>query len=189
MVWLRGETALLRTCRQIHEEAMDLLYGASTFVVWITYSKIDFLYQWAIPSGLIPKIVRPLLEHFTADQFRRMRRLIVNVEHVDSYMGMIKYNCGGAGLVAGIRLQVQRFVDALNATPTLTSLRVSLTADLGIHTEIRRVKVHCVERDRNTAISQTVLDPFADLDRVANVEIAGEVESGYAEDLKRAMRT
>lgn len=168
---------------------MDLLYGASTFVVWITYNKIDFLHQWKIPSGLTPKKVYSLLEHFNANQFRRMRRLIVNVEQVDSYMGMIKYNCAGAGLVAGIRSQVQKFVDALAATPALASLRVSLTADLGIHAEIRRVKVHCVERDRNTVISQTVLDPFADLHGVANAEILGAVQSDYAENLKEAMRT
>lgn len=168
---------------------MDLLYGANTFVAWITYNKIDFLYQWKIASGLTPKKVYPLLDHFTADQFRRMRRLIVNVEQVDSYMGMIKYNCAGAGLVAGIRSQVQRFVDTLAATPALTSLRVSLTADLGIHAEIRRVKVHCVERDRNTAISQTVLDPLADLYNVAKVEISGAIHPEYAENLKEAMRT
>jgi hypothetical protein len=197
LVWLREKTALLRVCHQLHEESADVLYGSNTFVINVAYDRIEFLYRWLLPSGLTPKRVHPFLkreqpgtlkrEYFPQRYIPRIRSYLINVEHVGSYMGMIKYNCGGKGLTIGIRRQVQTLVDELRKSPHLNRVVVRLIDDNTVLSQIRRVRVHRMDADKNTVLTQTVLDPFLDLTGVRCAEIVGAVNPDYKSHVRQRM--
>ena len=91
-----------------------------------------------------------------------------------SGQGMIKYNCGGMGLTTGLRQQVQRLVEVLAIAEQLVHVQVNL-------------------RDWNKNgegghAAQMVLEPFSALANVRGaVVVTGDVEAGFAEDLRCAM--
>ncbi|KAF2181788.1 hypothetical protein K469DRAFT_588152 [Zopfia rhizophila CBS 207.26] len=187
IVWRRGTIALLGTNHQIHEECVDMIYGDNTFVIDVAFDSIKFRYRWVLPSNLTPTRSYSFLDHFSQRNLLRIKNYIINVEHVDDYTGMIKYNCGGRGLTAGIRQQVQNLVDLLSVAPYLHRLHVHL-----IDGAINRVKfqpsgrIHRVQDEKNYASSQTVLDPFNGLYGVRKAKVTG-VSTEYAESLETAM--
>ncbi|KAF2457224.1 hypothetical protein BDY21DRAFT_272888, partial [Lineolata rhizophorae] len=107
--WARGHTSLLGVNRQLSGEGLDLLYGANYFVLDVAYDGIRFRYRWVLPrQRLAPNRAYAFPAHFSPANVARMRNFIINVTLVDDYIGMTKYNCGGRGLIAGLRAQVQR---------------------------------------------------------------------------------
>ena len=90
-VWLPGSTALMATCRQIHEEAAEILYGQSVFLVEVGYDTLIFRHRRLRDSGLVTQTTPPFLDVLSARNLRRIRYLAINVEHVDSYTGMLSY--------------------------------------------------------------------------------------------------
>jgi len=189
IVWLRGHTSILQVCRQIYEECIDLLYGSNIFEIDIKYDGIRFRYTWLIPSSLKPKMLYPFPDHFSTRNLQLIRNYVINVEHVDSYQGMIKYNCGGPGLTAGVRNQVQSFVNEIRDVESLRRVAVRLSDGSKMLSDIRRVKVHCMERGKNTLTMQTVLNPFFLLRGVSSAKVSGSVSSEYTAQLERAMTT
>ena len=158
-------------------------------MIIVTYDRIEFLYRWLLPSGLSPKRFCHFLDdkYFPQRYIERIRHYAVYVEHVDSYMGMIKYNCGGRGLTAGVKSQVQGLVDRLKAVERLGTVQVRLVDTSMVLDQIRRVRVHCVEKKKDAAVTQAVLDPFLDLRAVRRAEVAGSVAPSYKEMVETAM--
>ena len=113
IAWRRGSTSLLSVNQQLHNECADLIYGRNTFMLGVTFSSITFRFRFLLPSGMAPKREYNFLELMPERYLRRLRRVLVCVDHVDSYTGMIKYNVSGRGLVGGLRGQVGRLVGAL----------------------------------------------------------------------------
>lgn len=115
LVWQRSDIALLSVNRQISEECLDCLYGDNTFVVECGYSKIEFRFRTILPDNhnLAPSRTYSFLDHFSQRNIQRIRHYLVHVERVDSYTGMIKYNCSGRGLTDRTREQVRRLVECL----------------------------------------------------------------------------
>lgn len=113
VIWRRGQTALLVVCRQFHDECAALLYGESTFVIFVAYDSITFRFIWSLSNGLTPNRTYDFLELIRPRYLKFIKRLVVTVDHVDSYTGQIKYNVGGKGLTHGLRGQVAKLVRAL----------------------------------------------------------------------------
>ncbi len=187
VIWRRGHTALLATSRQLHAECAALMYGRSTFALDVTYDSIRFRCRWGLPWGVVPNRTFDFFELFSAASVARMRHFVVNVEHVDSYTGMMKYNCGGIGLTEGLRRQVERLADALETVEAIRSLQVRLMVGNAVLNELRRVPVHRVEADGNPAVTQTVLNPLTRLAGVERVKITGAVTEHFAGVMERKM--
>jgi len=165
------------------------MYGTNTFEIDIKYDGIRFRYTWLLPSGLRPKLIYPFPNHFLQRNIWRIRHYVINVEHVDSYQGMIKYNCGGPGLTAGVANQVRNFVEEVKNVESFGRVAIRLTdGDINrVLSDLRRVKVHCVERERKKEVTETVLNAFQNMKDVRRVEIFGSVSQEYAIKLEQAM--
>lgn len=186
IVWRRGCTSLLAVNKQIHEEAADMLYGDNTFVVDVTFKKVAFRYRWRTENGLTPSRQFDWLDHFSQRNLLRVKNYVVNVESVDDYTGMIKYNVGGRGLPAGIRARVKEFVDLLVLVRELRKLEVHLIdGDISRH-RFPSGRVHRVQDESHYTQTQTVLEPFGALCRVRRVQVTG-VSEEYAKALEEAM--
>jgi hypothetical protein len=166
-----------------------MMYGSSVFEIDIKYDSIKFRYAWLIPSGLRPKVLYYFPEYFSQRNIQRIRHYLINIEVVDNYTGRIKYNIGGAGLAAGVRNQVRRFVNEIRDGGEFGRVVVRLSEGNKVLSEIRRpgVRVHCVERGTNSALAQTVLSPFQLMRGVRSAEISGSVTPKYATEIEQAM--
>lgn len=186
IVWRRGCTSLLAVNRLIHEEATDMLYGENTFVIDVTFDKVAFRYRWRTENGLTPSRQVDWLEHFSQRNLLRVKNYIVNVESVDDYTGMIKYNVGGRGLPAGMRAKVHELVDLMVLVRELRSLSVHLVdGDISRH-RFPSGRVHRVQDESHYAQTQTVLEPFRALYGVRQAQVTG-VSEEYAKALEGSM--
>ncbi|KAF2028493.1 hypothetical protein EK21DRAFT_69600 [Setomelanomma holmii] len=186
IVWRRGCTNILAVNRQIHEETTDMLYGDNTFVIDVTFDAINFRYRWRTSNNLTPNRTYQFLEHFSQRNLRRIKNYIVNVESVDDYTGMIKYNCGGRGLPAGIRAKVRELVDLLAIVPSLHRLELHLIDGAVSRVKFPSGRVHRVQDAANFTQTQSVLDPFMALYAVRRPKVTG-VSEEYATELEQRM--
>jgi len=185
-VWRRGHTSLLAVSRHVHEEAADMLYGDNTFVIDVTFDAINFRYRWRTANNLTPNRTYLFLDHFSQRNLLRIRNYVVNVESVDDYTGMIKYNCGGRGLPAGIKSKVRELVDLLAVAPQLYRLQVHLIDGAISRVRFPSGRVHRVQDESNYAQTQLVLDPFRAVYGVRQAVVSG-VDDEYKEVLEKSM--
>ena len=186
IVWRRGSTSLLAVSRQVHEETADMLYGDNIFVVDVTFNAINFRYRWRTANNLTPNQTYQFLDHFSQRNLLRIKNYIVNVESVDDYTGMIKYNYGGRGLSVGIRSKVRELVDLLVVVPQLHRLQVHLIDGAISRVKFPSGRVHRVQDESNIEQAQVVLDPFRALYGVRKAMASG-VSDEYKEDLEKSM--
>jgi len=170
----------------VHEESADMLYGENTFVVDVTFDAINFRYRWRTANNLTPNRTYAFLDHFSQKNLLRIKNYVINVESVDDYTGMIKYNCGGRGLPAGIRGKVQELVDLLAIVPQLHRLQIQLIDGAISRVRFPSGRVHRVQDESNFTLTQTVLDPFRALYGVRKVQVTG-VSDGYATSIEQQM--
>ncbi|KAK4501371.1 hypothetical protein PRZ48_007179 [Zasmidium cellare] len=210
IVWQRGNIKLLSVCRQIHDECADILYGRNTFLLFVTYAGITFRYSWLLPTGMTPNRHYPFIELLSEKYMSRIKRVIVNVDHVDSYTGMIKFNVSGKGLTHGLRKQVKRLVNALQPPPPSDEededgyvvvqaakkderqlAKVNIRVSNG-NVYLDQIKSEAVrQREVGNKISEDVaemLEPFGDLRGVREVAISGAVTNDFARSLEETMR-
>jgi len=186
IVWRRGCTNLLAVNRHIHEETTDMLYGDNVFVVDVTFDAINFRYRWRTANNLTPNRTYRFLEHFSMRNLMRIRNYVVNVESVDDYTGMIKYNCGGRGLPAGIQTRVRELVDLLADVPSLHRLEVHLIDGAISRTKFPSGRVHRVQDEANYVQTQVVLEPFRALHGVRMPKVSGTSDE-FAAGLEKSM--
>jgi hypothetical protein len=186
IVWHRGHTALLATCHQIHDECASIVYGQNTFVIDVTFDKILFRQRWRTASNLTPCRAWPFMDHFSQRNLMRIRHYVVNVEHVDDYTGMIKYNCGGRGLTVGIRERVKELVDLLSVVDYIVEIHVHLIDGAISRIKFPSGRVHRVQDETNYTKSQSTLDPLHRLYGVRKAKITG-VSASYAVCLEKSM--
>ncbi|KAK7190068.1 hypothetical protein DPSP01_006365 [Paraphaeosphaeria sporulosa] len=186
IVWRLGCISLLSTCHEIHDECVDMIYGDNTFVIDVSFDTIKFRQRWHTANNLTPGRSYAFLDHFSQRNLMKIKNYIVNVEHVDDYTGMIKFNCGGRGLTAGIRGRVQELVDLLVAVPNLHRLHVHLIDGAISRVRFPSGRVHRVQDVQNFSTSQTVLDPFKGLYGVRKARVTG-VSEAYAKLLEVSM--
>ncbi|EME42936.1 hypothetical protein DOTSEDRAFT_173475 [Dothistroma septosporum NZE10] len=210
IVWQRAYVDLLRVCRQIHNECAEMVYGRNTFLLFLTYSGITFRFNYLLPTGMAPSRRFNFLELMPKRYLALVKRVVVNVDHVDSYTGMIKFNVSGKGLMHGLRNQVRRLVNGLQPLPALDreSEDNKVTSDgrdsgTEFCNERRLAKVHVrvsngnavldqikSQREEAVKIEQDVEDmlaPLGDLRGVRDVAITGAVMKPFAESLRQKM--
>ena len=122
-IWIRGSTALLRTCRSLHNEAAHQMYGRSHFAVDIAWDSITFdgRYLW---DGRFARVRYHNFPQCFGEQYIPLiQTLVVRIRVVDNYLGMIKYNHHNpAGLLHGYRTQVEHLCTVLERLPHLKRL-------------------------------------------------------------------
>ena len=205
IAWRRGNTSLFAVCRQLHDECADMVYGSNTFLLGVTFSNITFRFRYLLPSGMAPQREYAFLELMPARYLRRLRRVFISVDHVDSYTGMIKYNVSGKGLVHGIRRQVLKLVCALQpmaishedegceiaATeeePSRLGLaRVVIRISSG-NTVTTSLKEQFGEVQRISQDIEQILEPFGHFCGVRDPRVVGAVGQVYARELEERMR-
>jgi hypothetical protein len=116
----------------------------------------------------------------------RIRNYVVNVESVDDYTGMIKYNCGGRGLPAGIKIKVRELVGLLVDVPSLHRLEVHLIDGAISRTRFPSGRVHRVQDEANYAQTQVALEPFRALYGVRKPRVSGTSDE-FAAGLEKSM--
>ncbi|QIW98535.1 hypothetical protein AMS68_004053 [Peltaster fructicola] len=207
VVWVRGCTSLLAVCRQIHDEVAAMIYGHSTFLLFVTYSGITFRFRWLLPSGLAPSRGYPFLELMPEKYLKLVRKVVIHVDHVDSYTGMIKFNISGRGLVDGLRKQVSRLVLALqpghDADESTEGIHTETLAKVIIRISSSNAVLETIKTLPNTSNCQTpnetkdttlkdvkeMLEPFGDLAGVRDVHITGTISDEFAHELETRMKS
>jgi hypothetical protein len=166
ITWLRGNTAILATSRQIFKEATQQLYGTNTFVIDVVYDCSTFNFQWLLPNGLVPNRRMAFPDHIVPRNLSLIHRLHIRIKHIDSYTGMIKYNYSGPGLTDGLKDQVTFLCIALRKIE-----------------EINHLHIHLQDEARKPELSQRVLDPFFDVKNVHHATISGDLQPEFAKKL------
>ena len=125
LVWDRG-APIWATNRQIHSECIGPLYGNGTFLVEVGYDYIHFVHQYRLPtSNLIAKRIHIFPEKISPRYQILMRRFKIIVKEVDSYTGMIMYNCSNTeALYLKLRQQMQKLCDFLREFPEVRNLEI-----------------------------------------------------------------
>ncbi len=123
-VWLRGNLAINSTNKQIHDECIQIMYGRCTFFIDISMEGIHWFYQSLLPTkNLVTNRVFEFPAKFPAHNRQYMRNFFVRVNQVDSYTGMIKYNCSSCQVLARrVGEQVELFCDFLGSLPEIHEL-------------------------------------------------------------------
>ncbi|MCJ1254863.1 hypothetical protein MMC24_002679 [Lignoscripta atroalba] len=170
IAWLRGTTSILATSKQIHSEAAKIFYANNTFVLDVVWDCSTFVYQWLLPSGLIPKHTMAFPDHFSPRNRALMRKFYIRVHHVDSYTGMVKYNYGGHGLIDGTRDQVRFLCQTLRSLASIHSLHIHLQDDSTTST---------APNDS----AQTMLEPFLDLKNTLRISTSGSITPAFSQKL------
>ncbi|KAK4895047.1 hypothetical protein LTR27_006914 [Elasticomyces elasticus] len=188
IVWYRGHTRLFEVCQQLHSECADLVYGTNTFLLFLTYEGIKWRYRWLLPSGQAPMRNYPFLDLMPPHYMRLVKRVIVHIDLVDGYTGMIKYNVSGQGLVHGLRRQVQRLVSALKPGEDeekreLTRLAVRVSNSAMSDTANRKRQSGKIV-DASEEDLETVLQPFRQLFGVRDASVTGAETAEYARELE-----
>ena len=125
LVWERG-APIWATNRKIHSECIGPLYGNGAFLVEVGYDYIQFIHQYRLPtSSLVAKRVHRFPDKIPARYQTLMRRFQITVKEVDSYTGMIMYNCSNTeALYMKLRQQMQKLCDFLQGLPEIRNLEV-----------------------------------------------------------------
>jgi hypothetical protein len=180
----------------MHDECAELLYGCNTFLLFVTFSGIAFRFSWLLPSGLAPTRRFDFLELLPKKYLPLIKRVVVTVDHVDSYTGMIKFNVSGKGLTHGLRKQIQRLVNALQTSDNPKSEEVKRLAKISIRVSngnafLDQVKSEIVrQREGTIKISEDLeimLEPFTTLRGIREVQVSGAVTDKFAGILKEKM--
>lgn len=200
VVWQLGHTKLLSLCRQIHDECAEIMYGSNTFLLFVTFSGITFRFSWLLKSGLAPTRRYTFLELLPKRYLALVKRVIVNVDHVDSYTGMIKFNVSGKGLAHGLKKQVQRLVNALQpvqkgeVASTVDQERRLAKVNIRVsngNAFLDQIKSDIVrQREGSVKVAEDLeemLEPFGDLRGVRTVQIAGAVTDKFSDRLAAKM--
>ncbi|WPG97271.1 Hypothetical protein R9X50_00004500 [Acrodontium crateriforme] len=201
VVWKRGCTALMAVCRQLHDECADSIYGDNVFTFLVTYEAITFRYRFSVPSGLARTTWKNLTE--LPLKYRTLiKRVVVHIDHVDSYTGMVKFNMSGSGLTHGMRQQAQRLVTALRpslAPNQLDSIqhslaKISIRVTNGNFVNAIRDRSAAGRNNRGSASGclpaeelDEMLYPFGQFWGVREVSVKGDVTEQFARDLEERM--
>jgi hypothetical protein len=100
-VWQKGNTAILSTSRQMHDEGTRIMYSSNIFVVSLYYDQVSFLYRWYRPKlSATPHRSMNLYTTFASRYHGLMRRFNVQIYSMDDYYGMVNYGITNLGALA-----------------------------------------------------------------------------------------
>lgn len=182
-LWARGCTSVLATSRQVHDEAAEVLYGENSFSLMVSFDKIAFHYAWQLSTGLQPQGRVDAGVWFENGYLRRLRSVVLTIEYVDGYTATMKYNCGSAGLVAGLRGQLSRLVRLLSRGPTELPLRSVQVRAVGGPKRVKRGEVF-----EDVLLPERIVEPLRRLRRVQHAKVTNDVGVDVARLLEDTMK-
>ena len=194
VIWQRGNTSVFCVCKQLHDECAELLYGTNAFLLIVSYTGITFQFRWLLRSGLAPSRSHPFLKLLPERYMKLIRRVLVTVELVDSYTGMIKYNMTGSkGLTHGLTRQVQRLVCALEGSggtqnderQRLARMQIQVT-DRNSALDVKRFRASETGSQDAKDVEQILL-PFGTLWGIEFASVSGSVADEFATSLADQM--
>lgn len=112
-LWVNGNTALLRTCQQLHAEATSILYSTNTFVIQISLHRCpQFIKRpWRCSDDRSFFI----LSAFRQQDLQLIRKIELEVTSFDVDVGLGKYNIQNmGGLALGLQEETRKLVQALS---------------------------------------------------------------------------
>ena len=168
IIWLRGNTNLLATNSQIHDEASRFIYSTNTFLIDVLYDCVTFDYKWSSANGLFPRSRLAFPEQLGDRYVGLLRNFQVTVHIIDQYTGMIKFNYGGYGLRDGLRDQVKFLCQGLSRIP-----------------EIRCLGIHLKDDTCAMKAAPRVLEPLLELNNVKQGIVTGNIEPPFKDILHR----
>ncbi|MDI1489146.1 MAG: hypothetical protein OHK93_008424 [Ramalina farinacea] len=112
-LWEHGNTALLRTCQQLHTEATSILYSTNTFVIQISLHRCpQFIKR---PPRCEEDRSFSILSTFRQQDLQLIRKIELEVTGFDVDVGLGKYNIMNmGGLALGLQEEARRLVQALS---------------------------------------------------------------------------
>lgn len=205
IVWTRGNIDILCVCKQLHRECAEMIYGWNTFPLFVTFSGVVFRYRWLLPSGLAPNRSFNLLKTMPRRYLRLMKKLVIHVDHVDPYTGMIKFNVQGKGLAAGLKSQLEHLVSGLRSLRdvegdvdmldpaterrfTKVIVRISNGNSVLEALKPTDVRLNCEEVKVNDDL-EDMLSPLGSLRGVRQVSISGAIPDELAARLVEKMKS
>ncbi|KAL8730114.1 MAG: hypothetical protein Q9166_004313 [cf. Caloplaca sp. 2 TL-2023] len=156
--WIKGTTALLRTSKQIHNEAAQLMYSRATFVINLVWDCTTFACQCLLPSDSFLRKDYAFPDFFRKEYLSYMRKFNVVVHHRDSHIGWIE-QCS-TGLTLGVRDQLGSLCTTLETFP-----------------QIRRLRLHFRDSFVMSRTDEAVLRPIATLRNVQSIQISGDISA------------
>ena len=201
----------------IERQCAEMLYSTNTFLLFVTYGGISFRFRWLLPSGLAPSRSYNFVELLPQRYLRLIKRIVVHVDHVDSYtgkfcvaprdlthlltihyrLGMIKFNVDGNGLTYGLQSQVQRLVNKLQASNgsdldvedrRLAKVLIRVSNGNAVLDALKSNIVR--QREGRVKVSEDIeemLEPFGQLRGVQQAQIRGAVTDMFARRLEARM--
>ena len=111
-VWNRRRLAILRTNRQIHDEAIDILYRENSFSLQLPSKGMNFHYTWHVPStGLTTSSNISWHQSVCLHLASRIRQWDIEIWSIDDYEGMVHYETSN---IAGLAILRQQHVKELS---------------------------------------------------------------------------
>ena len=110
--WISGNTALLRTCQQLHSEGSSILYSTNTFAIELSLDRCPQFIKWSSRHGTREF---PMLSCFRRNDLQRIRKIELGISSFDVDIGLGKYNITNmGGLALGLREEARKLVQALS---------------------------------------------------------------------------
>lgn len=144
------------------------MYGRSTFVVDVVWDGVRFIYQWVLPTGLVPKQTFAFPDKLAERNLSLIRKLLIRIHHVDNYTGMVKHNFGGPGLREGLRIQVEKLCQR-----TLQQMY-----------EISHLHIHFQNDSHTMSVDQAILRPLLSLTNTRTLKTTGSITADLASTLQ-----
>lgn len=163
-------------------------------MLFVTFERITFRFRWLSLNGLAPSRSFDFLELLPERYMQRIKRIVVHVDHVDSYTGMIKFNVGGKGLTHGLRIQVQRLVNALKPADSdherrLSKISIRISNGNAVLDTIKSDDVRKREGIKVAEDIKDMLEPFKQLYDVREASVSGAITDELAQELEDRMRS
>lgn len=153
-IWRRGNTAILATNHQVHDEALELLYGHNTFHIEVKFKGIVCRMCYLTCRDRKRSYGFRFLEVLTPRTIGYIKHYNINIFVPDYYSARVKYNLDLAGMAQGVKSQVQTLLKAIR-----------------ISRELRSVSVVVETSGEDRSISRVVLEPFLMLRNVRDARV------------------
>lgn len=125
-VWIRGSTSILRTCKQLHVEGVEIIYSRSPFAIDVAQFSIKFdaQYLWVLTRS-IRRHYCIFPQCFGEQYLHLIKTLVVKVRIVSKHPARATYNHSNpAAFLDDYRAQVEHLCTVLERLPHLKRLAI-----------------------------------------------------------------
>lgn len=167
--WTKGTTALLRTSKMVHNEAVLLMYSQATFLLGVVWDITFFECRSISRIGGVSRENHPFPQCFTKDHLQQIKRFKVMVYCADNHIHWLKESeTSRRGLTLGIRDQLEGLYKVLESVPRILELVFQFSESFTV-----------------TKLDETVLRPIIDLE---NVQLVKFTQRGISDHIRQQLQ-